>query len=309
MDFRRRKKQLGRYSRIVCLIFRLFEPKDTKSLSFLVFLVVVGGCMPFTQKQGDPLDILFPHERISNFNSIDFDEPSGIVFHAQRGTLFIVGDEGDLAEIKPDGSLVQKGEIKDTDFEGITYNPATGLLYAVTESKARIIEINPNDFDVLRVLVVDPVFEDEEILKSKKNHVEAITFVPNPDQPEGGTFFLTNSQNEEVGKAAASTIFEVIVPLQNHSAENATAKIINVFPLKVMDLSGLDYDPANDHLYVISDTTNTFLEITRNGEVLKAYAFPGKNQEGVSVDSEGFLYFVQDSGGINKVKWLQENSQ
>ena len=309
MDFRRRNNQFSRYSRIIWLVFRLSGPKDTKLFSLLVFLVVVGGCTPFAQKQGDPLDILFPHKRISNFNSIDFDEPSGIVFHTQRGTLFIVGDEGDLAEIKPDGSLVHKEEIEDADFEGITYNPATGLLYAVTESKARIMEINPNDFDVLRVFGIDPVFEDEDILKSEKNHVEAITFVPDPDQPEGGTFFLTNSQNEEVDKAAVSTIFEVVIPLQNHVAENATARIINVFPLNVIDLSGLDYDPANDHLYVISDTTNTFLEITRSGEVLKAYAFPGKNQEGIAKDDEGFLYFVQDSGGIIKVKWLKENSQ
>ena len=49
-----------------------------------------------------------------------------------------------------------------------------------------------------------------------------------------------------------------------------------------------------------------FFEITRVGEILSAYAFPGNDQEGITVDGEGFLYIAQDSGGIIKLKWDRE---
>lgn len=277
--------------------------------SGLIILIVLAltGCMSLAQQKPDPLDVLFPHHRIGDINAVDLDEPSGIVFHAGRGTLFVVDDDGDLAEIQRDGSPVKEGEIEDADFEGVTYNPATGLLYAVVEKEARIIEINPDDFGIEREITIEPVLDEKTVLHSGENSVESITFAPNPDHPEEGTFFITSSAKEEPDdEAAASNIIEVEVPLQNFSGENSEARIINVFPLNVVDLSGLHYDPENDRLYVISDTTNTFLEITRSGEVLKAYAFPGKNQEGVTVDDEGFLYYVQDSGSIVKVEWLKE---
>lgn len=280
--------------------------------SGLLILVVLtlNGCMPLAQPKPDPLDILFPHRRIGDINSVDFDEPSGIVFHARRGTLFVVDDDGDLAEIQRDGSPVRTGEIEDADFEGITYNPATGLLYAVIEKDAKIIEINPDDFGIGREITIEPVFNEKRILHPGENSVEGLTFAPNSDHPEGGTFFITSSSKEEQGnETAASMIIEVEAPLQNLAGKNSTARIINVFPLNVVDLSGLHYDSESGHLYVISDTTNTFFEMTREGEVLKSYAFPGKNQEGITVDDEGFLYFVQDSGSIIKVKWLKEDSQ
>ena len=73
------------------------------------------------------------------------------------------------------------------------------------------------------------------------------------------------------------------------------------FSIGVIDLAGSHYDRASDLMYIISDATNTFFEITRTGKVLRAYAFPGDNQEGIAVDDEGFVYIAQDSGGIIKV--------
>jgi len=74
----------------------------------------------------------------------------------------------------------------------------------------------------------------------------------------------------------------------------------------VVDISGMHYDAVTDHIHVISDATNTFFEMTREGEVLRGHAFPGDNQEGVTVDPEGFVYIAQDSGGIVKLKWKKD---
>ncbi len=51
-------------------------------------------------------------------------------------------------------------------------------------------------------------------------------------------------------------------------------------------------------LYIISDATNTFWEVTTEGEILRSHALPGQNQEGIAMDETGSLYIAQDSGGI-----------
>ena len=91
--------------------------------------------------------------------------------------------------------------------------------------------------------------------------------------------------------------------LKSDSAEELSAKIIRYFSLGVGDLSGLHYDSASDHLYVISDRTDTLFEITKTGRILNSFPLPGKNQEGITMDGAGFHYMAQDSGGIIKYIW------
>jgi uncharacterized protein YjiK len=266
---------------------------------FSLILSLLTSCAPFAKEEASPLDILFPYQKVKDIDPIDFPEPSGIVFHPLRGTLFVVGDEGDIAEIHPDGSLRNQGQLEQKDFEGITVDPSTGLLYVVTESKAKIFEIDPERFNTIREITIDPSFEDEKIIATEKNHVEAITFVPNTDPASAGTFFLAN-QNPKSDNEFTTTVLQIQIPLNNTSGEEITAQIINHFSLNVPDLSELYYDPLNDHLYAISDQTNTFFEITKDGLVLKSYALPGNDQEGITLDNQGFLYIAQDSGGIIK---------
>jgi len=77
-------------------------------------------------------------------------EPSGVVFHPLRGTLFAVGDEGHICELKTDGTMLKLARISEEDYEGITVNPASGLLYVAVEGEDQIVEIHPDTFDVLR---------------------------------------------------------------------------------------------------------------------------------------------------------------
>ena len=79
--------------------------------------------------------------------------------------------------------------------------------------------------------------------------------------------------------------------------------IVSCFYPRVIDISGLYYDASRDLIYAISDSHNALLEITPSGETMRAYAFPGDNQEGITVDPDGYVYIAQDSGGIVKLKW------
>jgi uncharacterized protein YjiK len=272
----------------------------------VAFLLATFGGNAVSTEGMSPFDILFPHQWVGNIDRVDFNEPSGIVFHSQRGTLFVVGDNGDICEIQRDGILVKQKRISTADFEGITCDPSTGLLYIAVEGEEKIIEIDPEDLGVLREFAIDRAFQEKTVLKAGGSGIEAIAFVPDADHPEGGTFYVTNQAFDLNDMEDPSAIFQIEVPLKTGSAGDSTAKIIRYFTLEVIDLSGLHYDSVHGQLCVISDATNTFFQITKAGKILRSYAFPGNDQEGITVDSEGFLYIAQDSGGIIKVKWNRQ---
>jgi uncharacterized protein YjiK len=245
----------------------------------------------------------FPYQWIGDIDQVNFNEPSGIAFHPGRGTLFIVGDEGDVCEIQRDGTLVKQKRIFDADFEGITCNPLSGLLYIVIEGEEKIIEVDPKNFSVLREFLINRTYQGTVVLKPGGHGIEGIAFVPDSSHPEGGTFYITNQCLDLNDTENPSAIFELEVPLRRSSHGGNRAKIVKYLPFKTIDLSALHYDEKSSHLYVMSDATNTLLEITTEGKILKAYAFPGDNQEGIAADDKGFLYIAQDSGGIIKIKW------
>ncbi len=250
-------------------------------------------------------------QQAGDIDQVYFNEPSGIVFHAQRETLFVVGDEGDIGEFQPDGTLVKQERILNADFEGVTHNPLTGFLYVAVEGEEKILEIDPEDFRVIREFSIERLFKGRMILDPGGDGIEAITFVPDPNHPEGGTFYLTNQSFEPESQEDPSIIFEVEAPLKSSTAEvpDLIATIIRYFSLEVDDLSGLHYDQASDHLYVISDVPDTFFEITKTGKVLKSFPLPGTDQEGITLDGAGFVYIAQDSGGIIKFIWKDQKER
>ena len=268
------------------------------------FAFLPAGCGKTLGPQKACVDIVFPNEWVGNIDKIEFNEPSGICWHSKRETLFIVGDEGDICEIKTDGSLVKQKHIRDADFEGVTHDPSTGLLYVAIEGAESIIEIHPETFEVSREFSIPRDFEGKTLLAAGKEGIEAITFIPDADHKEGGVFYVANQAFTLSDEQDISAVFQVELPLRSRAGK---ARITGYFTPGVIDLSGLHYDSTADIILVISDATNTILEYSRQHELLSIHAFPGDNQEGITVDSDGFIYIAQDSGGIIKLKWLRSN--
>ena len=97
------------------------------SVTFLI------GCRAIFGPQAASPSIAFPYQYVGNIDKAGFNEPSGICWHSQRESLFVVGDEGDICEIKTDGTLIMQKRIRPGDFEGITHDPSSGLLYIAVE--------------------------------------------------------------------------------------------------------------------------------------------------------------------------------
>lgn len=266
------------------------------------FVLLSGGCRNGAGLEDAFLGIIFPNQWVGDIDKIKFNEPSGICWHESRGTLFVIGDEGDICEIKADGTPVKQKHLRDGDFEGVTYDRSSGLLYIVEEEAESIIEIDPETFEILREFSVPREFEGRTLLKAGGEGFEGITFVGDADHKDGGVFYVANQAFTLSNEQDISAVFLVELPLRSKAGE---ARITGYFEPGVIDLSGLNYDSSTGNILVISDSTNTIFEYSRKHELLSFYAFPGDNQEGVTVDSEGYIYIAQDTGGIIKLKWLR----
>ncbi len=265
----------------------------------MLLLAVTFGCGARLPDPGVVPQIVFPHDYVGNIDTSQFEEPSGLVYHPGRGTLFGVGDEGDIAEFTTDGGVIAQKHIGDRDLEGVTSDPKTGLLYVVVEGEEAILEVDPDSLGVRRSFSVDRSYRSRLVMAEGEFGTEAITFAPDPSHPSGGLFYVANQSFDLNSDDDMSIIAEVRVRL--NEATDSTATIEGVFSIAVIDLSGLHYDAASDHLFVISDATNTLSEITRKGVLVDTWALPGDNQEGITVDAHGNWYIAQDSGGI--IKW------
>lgn len=271
----------------------------------LIVLFVFVSC---TSGKYSPT-IRFPYEWLGqpgyggNIDQQNFVEPSDICFHPSRKTLFVVSDEGEVAEIKKDGSPIFNKKIPG-DLEGITVNPETGLLYIVVEGKDVVLEFDPDKREVIRKFPVNREYKgDPNFLQKQEgydNGIESITFIPDKSHPEGGVFYMGNQWDPPC-------IMEVLIPLKSSQAETAEARIIRVLPFKMDDPAAMYHDPKTGLLNVVSDADNILVEITLEGKLVRQYAFLGDKQEGLARDDEGYLYIAQDSGGIIKVKDIRKS--
>jgi DNA-binding beta-propeller fold protein YncE len=270
---------------------------------FGLLVVFLGSC---ARPRSAP-DIRYPCEWpgspgfTGNIDKQGILQPSGICFYPARKTFFVISDEGEIFEMRTDGTAVFSQKVPG-DLEDVTVDPRTGLLYIVVEGEDVILEFDPDKPAVTRRFAVNRAFQGDPNFLQKQtdrydNGIESLVFVPDDGHPEGGTFYAGNQEDPPC-------IMELFVPLRTGGGDAPEARILRVLPFKMDDPSGLAYDPLKKHLYAVSDADNIFVEITLEGKLVREYAFPGNDQEGFAWDDEGYLYIAQDSGGIIKLKDL-----
>ncbi len=248
----------------------------------------------------DGASVPSPFEVVATFGAPAFREPSGLIFHPERQTLFVVGDEGDLGEFNLEGTLLRQKRLMNQSFEGLTLNPVTGVLYIAIEGLERILEVDPESFELRRTFDVKRTYQGQTVLKKNNQGFEGITFVPNTAHPEGGTFWVTNQALDNSDPEDLSGLFEVVAQLSQPNERVATIQSSLLFDH--FDLSGLYYDPRSQHLLVISDQEDIFFEVTLAGQIIATHSLPGDTQEGIAMDTDGYYYLAQDRGGLLKLR-------
>ena len=254
-----------------------------------------------TEQTAESRPIDLPYNWIGDITKDQMAEPSGITYHPTRKSLFVADDSGIVYEISLNGKRIQAKGVNELDLEGITVDPTTGLLYTAVEGDETIIEIEPETLTVQRKFRIVREFKGEQLLKKGGMGIEAIAFVQNASHPEGGTFWVGNQSFSLKAKDEPSVICEIVVPLRTATERESEGTIINAYKMNFIDISGLAYDPHDDRLILISDTTNLFVEINRQGTILSKYLLPGDEQEGVTLDGLGYMYIAQESGEVIKL--------
>lgn len=245
---------------------------------------------------------------IGDIDREQFPEPSGIVFHPMRKTLFVVGDGGDLCEMTVDGTRLRTkhflSESTRLDFEGITVHPLSGMLYIAVEGAEAILEVDPASLDIKRRFDLARELNGKMVMTPGIQGIEGITFIADPKHPQGGTFLVANQAFDLEGKEDVSAIFEVEVPLNGSSPRVSGCRLLRGFSLGVTDLSDLAYDSDSGLLLVLSDINDLLILATPDGRVAARYEnLPCENQEGIALDESGYIYIAQDSGGIVKIRY------
>ena len=148
------------------------------SVAFLLVGVcaLVSGCADGGRCAArEPVRVVLRYEWLGDIDEEGFREPSGIVFDGTRGTLFVIGDEGDICEMTTDGQMLRQKALRPgADLEGLARVPETALLYVAVEGDEKILEVDPGTFEVKREFAIPRTFRGTELFKPGGQGIEGI---------------------------------------------------------------------------------------------------------------------------------------
>jgi uncharacterized protein YjiK len=220
-------------------------------------------------------------------------EPSGVAYHALRKSLFVVGDEGHVAEVSLDGRVLNVRRVGG-DLEGVVCDPTTGAVYVVREGVDVILEIKPDDLRLAHEITVDRAYKaDKNFLRAGGDGIEGITLKPAADGKSEPTLFAVNQYDPPM-------LLELAMPPRS-GPYRQKATIRNAWPIDSSPLSDVSWDPTANAFLIVSALWRNVHIITAAGEELRAVRVPGFMQEGLARLPDGSFVITQDTGGL--LKW------
>ena len=216
-------------------------------------------------------------------------EPSGVVWHFDLEKLLVVSDEGIISSMNSDGSDVSNYFLSGSpDLEGITVaDPNSPFVYLGLENPDSIVELNINTGTVTRSFNLTPWMTGPS-----NQGLEALTFVPDPNDPEGGIFYA--------GLQDDGKIYSFRLPISSSSSSTSVTHLGTITPVAGRtDLSGLHYDSNNEVLYAIYDSSNLLRAMEADATFLAEWELAGNDQEGISFAGDT-LFISEDSEEVWK---------
>jgi hypothetical protein len=210
-------------------------------------------------------------------------ETSGIVWHSRLQKLFLVSDGGTVSSMDANGQNVANWSVPG-DLEGITIaQPQSSFVYLGIESPDSIREFNVATGQVTRTFTLTPWMTGPD-----NSGLEALTFVPDAGNPEGGLFYA-GLQND-------GRIFVFQLPILSSTTSTAVTLLQTIPALNnVNDISDMHYEASQNVLYAIYDTANLLRAMKPDGTLIKEWNLPGNDQEGLAMNGAN-LYIGEDYG-------------
>ena len=207
-------------------------------------------------------------------------ETSGIVWHSRLERFFTVDDGGQVSSMDVNGSDVAHFGLPG-DLEGIAVaDPSSDFIYIGREDGNKIVQYNFVTGQATKI------FSLASWMGSGSNSgLEALTFVPDANDPEGGLFYA--------GRQSDGFVFAFRLPIV--SGVDTRDYFQFSFQSGRSDLSGLHFDNTNEVLYAIWDSGNRLRAMQSDGTFLEEWVLPGTRQEGITFQGTNLL-IAQDNG-------------
>ncbi len=212
-------------------------------------------------------------------------EPSGIVWHNRLQNLFVVGDDGDVAEIDQNGNIIHQPVMVGGDLEGITIaNDHSNYLYLLNEYPQQIVE-----FDISTFRLTGKRWSLLGMQGNAASGAEALTY-----NSAKGLFY--------VGSQYDGQIYVYNIDLNTSGSSN----FLRVIHTGINnDLAGLSYSRDTERTYAVFDSSNIIQEYNNDDVMVQQYDAPGVDQEGIALlpgcpANTAALVIAQDSGGVLK---------
>lgn len=233
----------------------------------------------------DPVDPVMPamgsHKRIP----VNVQELSGICLTMKKDSLWVVGDEGQLARVSFDGEVTNIHHFSN-DLEGVTLHPETGDLYFAAEGSQKVYRC------VYPFTKYEVAFPVQEAIDGKYGNsgIEGITYY--------------KDDMLYVGSQVGANLWKYTV-----DGEKISMVSLKTVTTAIQEIAGLCYDPVNDWLWVADSEAAKIFVFSGDASVLLAkysVSWIG-NAESVCVDhTHGCIWVGDDddsSPAINRVEF------
>ncbi len=160
-------------------------------------------------------------------------------------------------------------------------------LYFAIEKNDDILVVKQKTLKVIKKIHIKRKYKGRILLvKDKKHGLEAITM-------DDKYFYLSNQSKRKYTKSDPS----VIIKIDRLSGKKA--KIKGVIDHKQKDVAGLAI--YNGYLYMVSDSENNLIQYDiQRDQVISIKKLPDFEQEGVTFDDQGYIYFADENGRVLK---------
>jgi uncharacterized protein YjiK len=223
------------------------------------------------------------------FGKLGVKEPSGVAFNPDSGHLFVVGDEGKLAEVDQEGQSLRVTSLSGVpDLEDVAFHPPTHQLILLAERDRQLIVFDPAaNQERSRFPLDEQALLDEPPL-SPNEGFEGLAFQPEKGRPGGGIFYLAHQ------RTPAKVVAIAFDPTQGGRKLGAES-VVGRWPVaNHKDLTAITYVPSLDRLLVVADSSDRLIVAKTDGTVERELALPGKVQEGIASDDSGRLWVADD---------------
>lgn len=268
----------------------------------VALIVIAGGVLVtfWATSRSKEYNNAEPMPVATAFVNLPVEEPSSAAYHAGRGTLLIISDQGELAELDLQYAVRERYKIPG-DLEGVAVHPATGTVFIASESAGAILEFDLEARRVLRTIKVDfSSHKDFAAGLTWNKGLEGVAVVP-VGEDQYTLYAVVEAYPARLLQLAADVSPEAtenarqLLPSSGGVSQRVT--IAATYDLGLKRLSDVSFDAPSKTLLVPSAGSHVLLILNLKCEVIRRIRLPGPKSEGFCFLPNGDAIVADDRGG------------